>query len=51
MGVAFILWREQRQIECSVPTKYQLCPVRPQRVSFTEMKCPKCGVTFEAGQQ
>ena len=31
--------------------QYQIQPNETQRVSFTEMRCPKCGAVFIPGQQ
>ncbi|MGB8784361.1 MAG: hypothetical protein WCD02_14675 [Terriglobales bacterium] len=28
---------------------YQIPPAEVRRVSFTQMRCPKCGVIFTAG--
>jgi phage FluMu protein Com len=30
---------------------YQIPPNETQRVSFTEMRCPKCQAVFEPGQE
>jgi predicted RNA-binding Zn-ribbon protein involved in translation (DUF1610 family) len=30
---------------------YQIPPNETQRVSFTEMRCPKCGAVFAPGQK